>query len=422
MVERRGGDGVPWQPGDPIVYSWVIRPDDSCKTEYKAESSRVLYKKLVQIFAHPEDSFSRADAADGDGAWFIRTKSDRDFSTLTKLGDYTVKTVKNTRLSTSRGLIFSSHFKYLTKEEILEELEEERVINVFKITNYYNQKETETGKVVLTFDVPVRPEKIKLKMLRLSLNVEEYIPKPRRCTNCQSFAHVKKYCSAPAVCARCGKEHETITCKEEELKCINCNHRGHGAWSRDCEVYRKEEKVEEIRERGKLSYKQARYELSKQANRKTFASIAAPSPVVRHSDQEVETLKNCVKDLTKRIEVLSNLVITLMKSRDIIVDDTVGVDQSDNMMEDSGESSTNNGDQSKRKLSVQDADVSSNKLLAAACSMGGNISVFPQSSIPPIQPTRSSRGSMSSQHRKFMSRNSQTWSTKGSYDSANGPG
>ena len=143
---------------------------------------------------------------------------------------------------------------------------------------------------------------------------------------------------------------------------------------------------------------------------------------MRHSDQEVETLKNCVKDLTKRIEVLSNLVITLMKSRDITVDVATGVDQSDNMMEDSGDSSTNNGDQSKRKLSVHDAEVSSNKLLAAACSMGGNISVFPQSSIPPIHPTRSSRGSMSSQYRNFMSRNSQTWSTKGSYDSANGPG
>ena len=411
---------MPWKPGDPVVYSWVIRPDDSCKTEYKAESSRVLYKKLVQIFAHPEDSFSRADAADGDGAWFIRTKSDRDFSTLIKLGDYTVKTVKNTRLSTARGLVYSSHFKFLTKEEIAEELEEEEnVCDVFKITNYINQKEVETGKVVLTFNTPVRPEKVKLKLLRLSLNVEEYIPKPRRCTNCQSFAHVKKYCSAPAVCARCAKDHDTNTCKEEELKCVNCNRRGHGAWSRDCEVYRREEKVEEIRERGKLSYKQARYQLSKQSNRKSFASMAAPSPTVQHTDEEVDTLKNCVKTLTKKIEVLSNLVISMLKCSGNRVDGAAGVNFTNNGLDESDDASMNSGDTSKRKLSVQEAEGSSNKLIAAACSMGGDIAVFPPTSIPAIHPT-STRGLMSSQHRKFVSRNSQTWSSKGSYDS--GPG
>lgn len=65
-----------------------------------------------------------------------------------------------------------------------------------------------------------------------------------RCTQCQRFNHIKKYCKNPIRCADCGNEHHSNDCtyENDEKRCINCyrqgfEHRGHAAYSRRCPVY-----------------------------------------------------------------------------------------------------------------------------------------------------------------------------------------
>lgn len=79
-----------------------------------------------------------------------------------------------------------------------------------------------TDKVVITFRPNTeRPAKVNLGFTRHE--VTDYVEAPPRCFNCQALGHVAKYCSATAICKRCGGTHATKDCNgESPVKCANC--------------------------------------------------------------------------------------------------------------------------------------------------------------------------------------------------------
>lgn len=68
---------------------------------------------------------------------------------------------------------------------------------------------------------------------------------PKRCHKCQSFeGHIAANCKKEEVCATCGAlDHTSRECtvsEHSEFFCINCNVKGHAAWSKECLAYLEE--------------------------------------------------------------------------------------------------------------------------------------------------------------------------------------
>ncbi len=67
-------------------------------------------------------------------------------------------------------------------------------------------------------------------------------PEPQKCNKCSRYEkHKAAECPSPVdICGICGKDHRTRLCTvtaAEDMYCVNCKQRGHGAISRDCPTF-----------------------------------------------------------------------------------------------------------------------------------------------------------------------------------------
>ena len=123
-----------------------------------------------------------------------------------KIGDTKVKITEHKQLNTSKGIIFCDNDAVgsMTNEQIKEELSDQDVIEVYRVTK---RDGTKTNNYILTFKTSKLPSEIKIGYIKT--NVKLYIPNPRRCFNCQSYGHGKTTCTHDTVCVTCGqKGHE----------------------------------------------------------------------------------------------------------------------------------------------------------------------------------------------------------------------
>lgn len=323
MPEFSGGAGE----GD--KYFWNIKAEE--EEEFKKINGRYIYEGLAMFFDGEDDDIFKNRTGD----WSIKTKNGKDYSSLKMLSikgkNFIIKTTKNMRLCTSSGEIYHSTNQYYSIEEITENLKgkNENIFSATKITKYISKEIIDTGAVVIVFNNRTRPEKIKL--FNRILEVKDYVPKPRRCTNCQGFRHTKRWCEQPAVCARCAEAHETKTCTNSLIKkCVNCGG-DHYASSWGCPKYKMEEKVEAIREKERLTYRQAAYKCEKNISPTgmsgSYASVAGagipvPSLTGAKENQPVtpnkptdENIQKQIGQLQKTIETLSR---TMEQQKDII--------------------------------------------------------------------------------------------------------
>ena len=126
-----------------------------------------------------------------------------------------------------------------------------------KWTSYNRETSTteniETTTVRLEFIGEV-PKEVFLGFIRYQ--VEDYIPEPTQCFNCQSFGHVSTHCNTTVPrCVQCGvRGHRKSEgkCRPGKINCANCQGR-HKAWSKICQFYLKEVEALKIRGRTKAS-------------------------------------------------------------------------------------------------------------------------------------------------------------------------
>ena len=130
-------------------------------------------------------------------------------------------------LNTCKGVI-----RDCAKDEILEGLKSQGVIDMFNITVkdiFGGRRNTNT--FIVTFRLTTIPKHLKVGLLRMSVSL--YIPNPLHCFNCHKYGHGKSSCKGRAVCAKCGQgDHNSDSCINE-LKCVNCSG-SHAAFSKDC--------------------------------------------------------------------------------------------------------------------------------------------------------------------------------------------
>ncbi|GFO10695.1 RNA-directed DNA polymerase from mobile element jockey [Plakobranchus ocellatus] len=130
----------------------------------------------------------------------------------------------------------------------------------------------QTDTVVLTFDSPKPPSRIRAGYL--TLDVRPYVPLPMRCYKCQRYGHGKDRCKKPAaVCVRCGKGiHVERDCSADP-HCVNC--RGdHTASSKTCPKFLEEQAILRYKAENGGTFQQARkavvVEIHNTISRRTF--------------------------------------------------------------------------------------------------------------------------------------------------------
>ncbi|GFW95740.1 uncharacterized protein TNCV_19711 [Trichonephila clavipes] len=203
------------------------------------------------------------------GDLFIEVSSSQQASALTKLPD----------------------MLHVSTEEILENLQDQKVCGVKHITIRWDGQVLDTKHLFLTFATPDLPQSVKAAYLNCP--VRSYVPNPLRCFQCQRFGHSKLTCRGQATCARCAEVgHDSADCKARE-KCVNCKG-DHTSYSRSCPNWSLEKEITALKIKNKISYPEARRIVSSRTpvTGLSYAAVAKTSQISASTQYNLDDLKN----------------------------------------------------------------------------------------------------------------------------------
>ncbi|GFW95654.1 uncharacterized protein TNCV_18851 [Trichonephila clavipes] len=192
------------------------------------------------------------------GDLFIEVTSSKQalaLASLKQLAHFDIQVKQHATLNYSRGVISAADLYNVTEEEILENMAEQNVSQVRRITIRRDGQVLKTKHLILTFATPDLPQFVKVAYLHCP--VRPYIPNPLRCFQCQRFGHSKTTCRGQPTCARCAEVgHDSADCKARE-KCVNCKG-DHPSYSRSCPTWSIEKEITALKIKNKISYPEAR--------------------------------------------------------------------------------------------------------------------------------------------------------------------
>jgi hypothetical protein len=197
---------------------------------------------------------------------------------LTSFANVPVKVSAHRSLNSCKGVIRSMDLAQMDPEELVSELQSQRVTearNIFQNKDGYKRK---TAAIVLTFASSTLPTSVKAGFI--NCKVVPFIPNPLRCFKCQAFGHHQSVCKNDAICSKCGlASHGEEPCVGP-VKCPNCSG-NHPAYANSCPKWKQEKDICRIKVTNNISYPEAR----KQLTANTQVSTAQPSyaAVVKHT-------------------------------------------------------------------------------------------------------------------------------------------
>ncbi|XP_058816937.1 uncharacterized protein LOC131680235 [Topomyia yanbarensis] len=151
-----------------------------------------------------------------------------------------IEVIPHPTLNLVQGVVYDPDTVNMNTDELLEELKEQNVTAIRRITKLLDGKVTNTPLSVLSFAGSFLPEFIYMGLVRTK--IRPYYPAPMLCYNCGRFGHGSRSCPNQQVCLNCGDEHQTSKeqpCKNVS-KCINCEGE-HSTRDRKCPTYLEEE-------------------------------------------------------------------------------------------------------------------------------------------------------------------------------------
>jgi len=220
----------------------------------------------------------------------------RSVSKLTRICcnaiQYPVKVEPHRSLNSSRGVVRCPEFKLFEENEIVDCLLDQGVSQAHRININKDGKKIPTGTVILTFNTPDLPPKIKVGFLMV--RVDPYIPNPMRCFKCQRYGHTANRCKRSSVCAVCAEEgHDDRSCTNPK-KCANCEG-NHPVFSKDCPQWQQEKQIQVIKVQQKLSYFEAKKVVLGTVTSATYSRAVSKKTTVTVSTQtEITAIHECV--------------------------------------------------------------------------------------------------------------------------------
>ncbi|GFT64904.1 uncharacterized protein TNCV_274481 [Trichonephila clavipes] len=150
------------------------------------------------------------------GDLFLEVASAKQSSalrTLRKMAHIDVTIVPHNTLNYSRGVISAADLLNVSTEEIKENMVDQKVCEVRRITIRRDGQVLNTKHLILTFSTPELPQSVKAAYLHCP--VRPYIPNPLRCFQCQRFGHSKTVCRGQPTCSRCAEEITAVKIKNK---------------------------------------------------------------------------------------------------------------------------------------------------------------------------------------------------------------
>ena len=117
--------------------------------------------------------------------------------------------------------------------EIWDELKDQGVVGVYRVTPKKDGKVIPTNTLFLTFSSPELPKEITVGYLKVKVAL--FVLNPMCCFNCNKFGHMSQCCKVAAKCTGCGKDKHESRCERPKL-CSNCNG-PHASSAEDCLVW-----------------------------------------------------------------------------------------------------------------------------------------------------------------------------------------
>lgn len=238
----------------------IMRRVESAETMVKI--SPFLLQKCVDLIAG-----SKVEEVKklGNGTVLIKTKNVDQARKLRKLAtlnpEVQVEIVEHPKLNCSIGVVRMRDFKYMSEEEILDELADQKVTKIHRVTRVVNGEKAETGTYFLTFQSTQAPEKITCGYEKI--NVLPYVDEPMRCFKCLRFGHQKMRCklSSEPICGRCAEPQHLNREKNEKCTqnsyCVNCESVDHGSFDKRCPIYRREYEIARIKVYERVTFGEA---------------------------------------------------------------------------------------------------------------------------------------------------------------------
>ena len=142
----------------------------------------------------------------------------------------------------------------MSEVEIRDELKDQGVVGVNRVTLKKEGKVIPTNTLFLTFGSPELPKEITVGYLKVKVDL--FVPNPMRCFNCNKFGHTSQRYKVAAKCPDCGKDKHEGRCEGPRL-CSNCNG-PHASSAKDCPVWQKEKESQRVRVEKRISFPEAR--------------------------------------------------------------------------------------------------------------------------------------------------------------------
>lgn len=234
---------------------------------------------------------------------------------MTQLSDGTeVEIIPHPTLNISRCVVSCREVIDLTEEELLNELAEQGIKNVRRITRLEGKNRINTPTLILTINGTEFPKYVMFGPLRIPTRT--YYPAPMICYQCCSYGHTTKNCTSNKICKNCSGEHV-----EDEGKCSfapyckNC--RGnHSPISRKCPLYVAEEKIIKMKVDSGLSFYEARKEYARLNANNTYAGVVNAQSRLSKIREENEKDKE-IRQLKEQIAKMREVATETYKDKEI---------------------------------------------------------------------------------------------------------
>lgn len=268
-------------------------------------------ERVFNKFGEVRDIFRRKD-----GKLMIEAEDfmhAQKLTTITNIEDHDVTVEFSAKMNSCKAVVRDEDMIHWDMDELLTNLAPQGVIDIKNIKSRRRNPKDQSGKrdadnraewyptptFIITFDLPERPQFLKIGYTRLE--TRDYIPDPIRCFQCQQFGHFRTSCKNVAVCVRCSEtEHRPEPCKRG-IKCSNCGGPHFASW-RICPIYKEEYNIQKLCVQYRVPYQSAKA-IFKDQHKKRFTmaeTISRGHKIDIGSAEPKSSCSQCGCDCEKR--------------------------------------------------------------------------------------------------------------------------